>query len=139
MNPLDAAREYLRRGWSPIPIPRGEKKPALAEWQNLRLGEGDLLAHFGDGSNIGVLTGTPSGDLIDIDLDCAEAVALAESFLPRTQMWSGRTQRPRSHAWYRVTGSIPGSASYKDVDKTVLVELRAGGRQTVVAPSVHPD
>ena len=32
---LDAARSYLKRGWSPIPIPHGAKAPVLKAWQKL--------------------------------------------------------------------------------------------------------
>ncbi len=138
---LAAAQDYLRRGWGVVPMPSGTKKPVLPEWQNLRLNEVELATHFVDGSNVGILTGEPSGGLVDVDLDSDEAVALAGVFLPPAAMWSGRESRPRSHAWFMVSGSIPANATFKDVDKdkTVLVELRGTGRQTVVAPSLHPD
>ena len=40
-----------------------------------------------------------------------------------------------------ITGpSVPGYSIFKDMDnRTVLLELRGNGRQTLVPPSVHPD
>ena len=32
---LDVARNYLSRGWRPIPIAHRKKKPTLHEWQKL--------------------------------------------------------------------------------------------------------
>ena len=54
---LDAARDYLRRGWAVIPIPHSEKARREKDWPNLRLSESDLTARFSNGENIGVLLG----------------------------------------------------------------------------------
>ncbi|MED7678934.1 hypothetical protein GN286_13470 [Rhodobacteraceae bacterium IMCC15231] len=61
-----------------------KKNPIKADWSNQPVSAEDALAanqmlqH-----NIGILNGAASG-LIDIDLDCAEAVAFADLFLPET-------------------------------------------------------
>ena len=73
---------------------------------------------------------------MDVDLDVGEAVRIAGRFLPQT-LTSGRESRPHSHWWFR----SPGAANHewKDADgKKRLVELRATGRLTLVAPSTHP-
>lgn len=48
ISPLFAtARDYLRKGWAPVPIPPGEKAPRLTDWPNLRLRDnrdGNLIA-----------------------------------------------------------------------------------------------
>jgi hypothetical protein len=69
-------------------------------------------------------------------LDSAEAVKIAFRFLPAT-LTSGRESRPHSHCWYVAPGAE--SADWKDTDGKKLVELRSTGRQTLVAPSTHPD
>src|SRR5437762_2149011 len=46
MTTPDAAREYLSRGWQPIPVPHRSKKPALKGWPDLRLTAADLARHF---------------------------------------------------------------------------------------------
>jgi hypothetical protein len=135
---LEAARNYLKRGWQPIPVPFQSKKPVLKDWPNLRVTEVDFAKHFAGGlQNIGLLLGEPSNGLVDVDLDAPEAVLLADAFLPKTGMAHGRQSRPRSHLWY-VCAAIPKSQKFTDVDGVVLVELRSTGQQTIVPPSVHP-
>ena len=136
----DAAVDLIRRVWAPVPIPRGQKKPAILRWHQLQLSEADVPQHFAGGENIGVVTGKASGGLVDVDLDCEEAVALAPAFLPATPMRSGRSSRPESHRWY-VVDKVPSYLIVKDVDGdgTTLLELRGDGHQTIVPPSVHPD
>jgi len=40
---------------------------------------------FGDGQNVAVRLGLLSGDLVDVDLDCPEALALADIHVPETR------------------------------------------------------
>src|SRR5260221_13057776 len=63
---LAAARDYLRKGLLPLPIPPGGEAPRVKGWQNLRLSENDLASHFQNGSNIGILLGGPCGSLVDV-------------------------------------------------------------------------
>ena len=85
---------------------------------------------------------------MDVDLDHPLAVAAADVILPDT-LESGREKNPRSHRWY-VCDPAPASRSYclpkpmadrlaLESGEAMLVELRSNGRQTVVAPSVHPE
>src|SRR5215210_7267788 len=98
---LDLARSYLGRGWMPLPVPYREKNPGFTGWQRFHVTEADLSQYFnGQPQNIGVLLGKASGDLADVDLDCAQAVALAQHFLPATGATFGRHSRPRSHWLY---------------------------------------
>jgi len=86
--------------------------------------------------NIGVLLGEPSNDLVDIDLDCDEAIRLAPKFLPKTGAVFGRKSRPRSHRLYVAPGAKTKKFSCADA---MLVELRSTGAQTLFPPSVHPE
>ncbi len=136
-NLLDAARWYLARGYAPIPVPAGSKIPVLKGWTDLRLADADLPQHFNGTGNIGVLLGEPSGWLVDVDLDCEEAVALAPEFLPPTGAKSGRPGKPASHWWYVCEGAK--TRKHQDpATKKMIVELRSTGAQTVVGPSMHP-
>jgi hypothetical protein len=134
---LESARTYLSRGYAVIPVPARKKIPVLKGWTDLRLSEGDLPAHFNGTGNIGVLLGEPSGWLVDVDLDCEEAVALAPKFLPPTGATSGRPGKPASHWWYVCEG-IKTRKHQDPVSKKMIVELRSTGAQTVVGPSIHP-
>lgn len=137
----EVARGYVRRGWSVVPVPRGQKAPRIAGWQTLRLTESDLPARFSNGENIGILTGEVSGNLIDVDLDAPEAMAAADYLLPATDLVHGRPSKPRSHRWYRVSQKL----SYQkfadpcregnDPKNATLIELRQDGHQTIVPPS----
>lgn len=141
---LEMAREYVARKMRVVPVPAGLKRPVLPKWQELRLTETDLPPHFSNGSNIGIILGTPSDGLVDVDLDCIEVESVARFYLPDTKMWGGRDKRPRSHAWYRAVGDAPKTVKFSDPrkkegeDHATLIELRSTGGQTIVAPSRHP-
>jgi hypothetical protein len=135
---LDLALEYLERGFRSVPVPAGRKNPVLDKWQELRLDKPDLPKHFSNGNNIGILLGVTSGGLIDIDLDCSEAVTLAPHFFPATKMQWGHERRPSTHWGYRATGTIPATTRLQ-FGRETLVELRSTGGHTLVAPSTHPD
>jgi putative DNA primase/helicase len=140
---LDYAFEYLARGWSVVPTPPRSKNPGDAVgkgWQKLRLSKDDLSEFFNNGNNIGLILGIPSGGLIDVDCDWKESVFLAPRFLPTTGMISGRETSPCSHYWFTALGvKTKQFVDPTDSDeRSMIVELRSTGAQTLVAPSVHP-
>ncbi len=135
---IATAREYLARGWQPVPIPACEKKPVLKGWPALRLREEDLAHRFHDNDNIGLILGEPSGWLVNVDLDCDDARRLADEFLPPTPARTGRPSVPATHRWYLAEGTV--TKQFRDpVTSEMIVELRATGAQTVVGPSIHPN
>ena len=137
-EPLAAALDLHRRGYRVVPVPSGEKRPRLSGWPGLRLGEDDLRAHFnGRPMNLGVLMGEPSGWIVDVDIDDARALALADDLLPPTAATFGRRSRPRSPRMYRVTAPVE-TLKLKADDGSMLVELRASGCQTIAPGSTHP-
>jgi hypothetical protein len=138
-----AAAFYLAHDAVPVPNGFQTKKPLLKEWQKLlpRAEDLDRLFPPQHRRNIGLSLGAPSKGLLDVDLDCPQAVAAGGVLLPATGWVSGRQGSPRSHWWYRVANP-PDKASdaYKDLDDNKkLVELRSTGGQTVVPPSVWRD
>lgn len=133
------AREYIARGYAPIPVPFGQKAVTREAWQQLRIVTENVGAYFnGHPQNIGLLLGEPSGGLVDIDLDASETVMLANWFLPQTPSRFGRKSRPISHRLYAVDPIIP-TKKFQDVDGKMLVEFRSTGTQTLVPPSVADD
>jgi hypothetical protein len=87
-----------------------------------------------------VLLGPASGELVDIDLDCPEALALADKYTPPTGAIFGRASKPRSHRIYIAPGAVK-EAFADPLDGSTLLELRAAGRdgaahQTLMPPSV---
>lgn len=134
---IEAAHRYLAHGWQVVPVPPGRKAPTVKGWQTLRLTVADLPRAFSNGAGVGLLLGASSRGLTDVDLDSPEAIALAELFLPHTDMIHGRPSKPKSHRWY-TADPIPTPAKFEAPDGTCLVELRSTGQQTVVPPSPHP-
>lgn len=141
---LDAAVAYVEQDLAVVPIPPREKAPRIPNWTALRLRLIELPAHFSNGENIGLILGTPSGGLIDVDLDAREVVAVSDFFLPPTGLVHGRSTMPRSHRWYQVSPSpkylklCDPLLEKSDPEKATLIELRQDGHLTVVPPSVHP-
>jgi hypothetical protein len=123
-----------------LSIPRGQKKPAISSWPNFAPAIDDLPQLFGDGQNIAVRLGRASGELVDLDLDCAEAIALADLYLPKTGAEFGRASKPRSHRLYVAPSAVFESFS-DPISGEMIVELRADGRDggahlSLLPPSV---
>jgi hypothetical protein len=137
---LDAASEYYRRGWRVVPIPAGLKGPLTAGWPDLIIPADNLERYFGADQNIGIRLGAVSGGIVDVDLDCPEALAIAHLYLPGTGAKFGRQSKPLSHWIYTAVGAV--KETFADpFDGSMLIELRADGRegkahQTLFPPSV---
>src|SRR5260221_1739298 len=121
---LRQARIGLRHGWFVVPIPHGRKAPVIKGWPHLRLKEPDLPNAFGETDGIGVILGEPSRDLVDVDQDSDEAIAVGSVFLPATNRIHGRKSKPSSHWWYLVDPA-PAPMQFTDVDGSMIVELRS--------------
>lgn len=158
---LEAARGYLERGWKPLPISTGQKRPNNLNWQlqeiTLRNYQQEFRLWHG---NIGVQFGAVSNGLSDVDLDAYEARAVAPHFLPATGAIFGRKSAPASHRLYvsdlyKTTATAvvmfddpigPTDGNASEHGKRLL-ELRLGrvgddgepiGAQSMCPPSLHP-
>lgn len=130
----------------------------MAGWTKIRwpdptedLGEGEVAVRqafeeytAGGSTNLGILLGEASGDLIDVDLDHPAARRLKSYLLPHTAAVHGRETSRKSHYWYRAKpGTLPPTRRLKIPDVSgrgsgVSVEIRTTGSQTLVPPSIHP-
>ncbi len=143
MTSLDAANAWIRKGFSPVPIPHRSKRPVLNEWQRLEITIDGASQYFnGTSQNIGVLLGDKFGST-DVDCDCPETIAAARAFLPETGLIFGRPSKPFSHYFYRSDPPIQTQQFKDPIGHAMLVELRglssdgSIGLQTVVPPSIH--
>lgn len=140
MNAPATAQEYIKQGWTVTPVHARGKRPLHNDWPRRHARAEDFAAD----SNVGVVLGDVSGGLVDIDLDCPEAVELADTFLPPTREF-GRASSLRSHRIYYARHARTekflqqlGPGKFK-----TLVEIRANktedgeGLQTVFPGSVH--
>jgi DNA polymerase I-like protein with 3'-5' exonuclease and polymerase domains len=146
VDPRSAALSYLQRGFAPLPLPHGSKKPDLEDWPNFRVSAETLNGWF-DSGNIGLLLGAASGGLAAVDLDSREAYAAAQFLLPPTALRGGRGGRPL-HQYFRSAGCQGrkfkdpchrGGATDERPHGALLLEILSDGQQVVVAPSAHPN
>jgi Primase C terminal 2 (PriCT-2)/Bifunctional DNA primase/polymerase, N-terminal len=143
VSPLDAALECYRRGWRVVSIPSRLKKPVIDGWPDLILSPADFPRYFGAGQNLGIRLGAASSGLVDLDLDCLEAIAIADLYLPVTKAEFGRKSKPRSHRLYVAPGAV--KESFADpISGEMLLEIRSDGRQgkahqTIFPPSIADD
>lgn len=86
-------------------------------------------------TNLGLLTGKASENVVDIDLDCEEAIALAPHILHDTRTF-GRQSKPRSHYLYQVEDDLPATIKFQNGQ--MLLELRSDGCQTLYPGSTNP-
>lgn len=138
MTTLKIALDYIERGWSPVPIPYKEKAPIIKGWPALRISAETAPDYFKDQQgNIGVLMGDASNGLVDIDLDCPEAIRLAKHFLPPTATF-GRDSGPRAH-WLYKCENAGQRVAFEIKSMGMVAEFRANGSQTMFPGSTHPE
>lgn len=125
--PILAAKCQLEAlGFKCLPCLPKAKSCNVKDWPQKTFADQDFAAD----SNIAVkLQG-----FIDVDLDCAEAHALAPYILPASACVWGRKSRPRSHWLY--AGELPETASFQF--DGMIVEIRTGHHQTLAPGSTHP-
>ncbi len=113
------------------------KVPAHANWQNEDKTFDEAIALFeAQQSNIGLLLGHKS-NIIDIDCDSLEAVALMHHL---ADGYLGHFKRSHDSAHYLFLCKEGGkTVQLKQPDAGVMIELRGDGGQTMVPPSTHPD
>lgn len=136
---IEQARALMSLGLSIIPVPYKQKGPVLPNWQHVRVTDTNIDKYFSNRkpTNIGVLLGEPSGNLVDIDLDCPEALELAPQFLPAGARLFGRKSKRKSHWVYRLSEPLPSKQFYDPDTDEMLLEFRSTGLQTVFPGSVH--
>lgn len=134
---LEVAKFCLGDAYVPIPVRERSKVPLIESWENSRPTDVQIEKYFTGEGNIAVLTGEPSGWLVDVNLQCDEAVALADSILPTTKAITGHERRPMSHWWY-ICRDVPPCSAYDPVTGELIAEVRSTGQMSLVGPSTHP-
>lgn len=127
-NPLPL---YLESGRIVLPIPSGSKKTAEPGWQDPSRKEFLIPP----GANIAWRL----DDLVDLDLDCPEAVLMAPKILPATPARSGRPSAHGPSHWFYSADEV-AYEKFDDPAGGTLLELRTGsGHYTIVPPSLLPE
>ena len=110
-------------------------KKVIASWSNRRKAIINSVDDVDEYKNYHIITG--DNNIVDIDLDCLEAIKLALYFLPATNMKYGRESNPLSHWLYKVIDLTKKHTrkyfSFEDpnINKETLVELRAHDHYTM--------
>lgn len=135
---LAAALRYAAAGWPVLPVIPGEKIPATAHGVHDASTDPDRVTAWwkaSPGRNVGIATGAPGPDVLDIDVhpDGSGFPAfnrlLREGLAPRP-MALVRTPRRGIHAYYKGTGQRNGHLPAAHVD------YRSQGGYVVAPPSV---
>ena len=119
-------RDYIRRRWRIVPVPPGEKAPNFAGWPDFNATSDNIDREFA-GKNIALIVGSRSGEVVDADLDCSEAIQIADQYLPKTYAEFGRSSKPRSHRLYVARDAVY-EALADPISGEMMLELRADGR-----------
>jgi KaiC/GvpD/RAD55 family RecA-like ATPase len=137
MSAVDVALELLAMGLKPVRILPNTKKAFVDGWPKIVHTEESVRREFRPADNVGALMGEPSGWIVDVDLDSAEAVRIAPDILPATRTF-GRKSKPRSHYLYRAVGAK--TRTWEDAKGRMIVELRScvPACQTMMPGSTHP-
>lgn len=142
----DVGQPLVANGYSIVPIRKGEKRPFMAKWQDLRSTKGDLNRWLNDGHEecgAGILTfGTPAVDIDCLDEDVsAEMIAwIEDEFFIQPPRRYGK--RPKSLLLFRTEHNFRKlkSGVWEDpmFGETHAVEILGDGQQ-FVAFGIHKD
>jgi putative DNA primase/helicase len=140
---LHAARSYADRGWHVLPIPRGQKYPRFAEWQNLASVDDDLITTWWErwpDDGVGIACGAASG-IIVVDVDVADGkvglrtlrdLETRHDELPET--YTVRTPTGGWHYYFRFDPERPLGNGKLGAD----IDTRGEGGQVLAPPTLHP-
>ena len=131
--------DLWNRGFSLVPIPPGDKRPAVKwkEFQSRRPTHDELESWFGGPTNynVGIVTGAVSG-IVVLDCDSPDAVTWADEHLPPTRM-ATRTAKGE-HRFYRHPGGrIPNTVRVHTGEARLEIDVRGDGGCVVGPGSVH--
>ena len=141
-----AACYYCDLGWSVIPLAPRSKVPMKGSGVGEECDDWRSVCWYWSNNpdcNVGIVTGSPSGGLVVIDVDQDETACKygAESLfdweqangkLPETAC--ATTGSGGTHYYYRTPTSIKSA-----VNRTLCIDRRGEGGYVVAPPSVHPD
>ena len=132
---------YFQRRCQPLPVSPRNKRPLKPDWQHQHLTYEQIAAIIDahPDINLGVLLGSVSEQLVDIDIDEPKAIGIFHRLMSPTASMFGRRSKPGSHRIYRVRleDLCVGVKFPHPVTGRMIAELRANGEMTVFPGSTH--
>ena len=135
-----AAKQYLTRGWSVIPLQPRDKRPLFSwkEFQTRLATEAELWDWFGEtDNNIGIVAGQLS-DLTIVDCDSAEAIMFFETQTVERGGDPTTYQVQTAHGMHYYYRFVEGSSNFQARKEWPGLDLRSEGGYVVAPPSIHP-
>ena len=140
-----------RQGLKPITLKSKEKIPKYGkEWKTKICPVQDFVDEKGNDKNVNM--GLMGPDLVDIDLDCPEAVKYGKALLPNSKLIYGKPSSGAAHYLYRCKGKDVKTVQFasqvgempnatKEKPTTMIVEFRHLEEkfQSMIPPSKHPN
>ncbi len=137
-----AAERYLARGWSVLPLKRGDKRP-LIRWETLQQTHADAatLARWftqWPDANIGIVTGEIS-NLIVLDVDPKHGGDHSLTNLERRfEQLPDTVEAPTGGGGRHLYFTHPGGFVRNRAGLAQGIDLRGDGGYVVAPPSLHP-
>ena len=143
---IEIAQMYLRAGFSPIPLVRGEKRPSVRAWQNYAqepMGWSETEQLFADTDSIGLVCGFDGMEVLDIDSkhfdgdELNEFIDMLDDAAPglRDKIVVQHTRSGGQHWIYKCETIEPNQKLARNFNGEVTFETRGVGGQIVVFPS----
>jgi len=133
---LEYALEYIARGWSVIPITRGQKTPSIFSWKEFQTRQPtveEITKWWTDrpSDNIALICGEISG-IIVVDIDPKHGGTTEGLELPPTLC--SRTGGGGQHIFYAWNKDVVGAK----VGIRAGIDIRSEASYVVLPPSLHP-
>jgi len=143
---IEIAQMYLRAGFSPIPLVRGEKRPSVRAWQNYAqepMGWSETEQLFADTDSIGLVCGFDGMEVLDIDSkhfdgdELTEFIDMLDDASPglRDKIVVQHTRSGGQHWIYKCETIEANQKLARNFNGEVTFETRGVGGQIVVFPS----
>ena len=136
MGLVEDALEYLRMGFSVIPLIQRDKKPEInwLEYQKRKPTEDEVRKWFGSGEkNIAIICGKVSGNLVVFDFDNHESMQFVVTNIQETAQ---KTLVVRTGKGYHVYYRMKDPPYFKLPN--LSIDVKGEGGYVVAPPSLHP-
>src|SRR5215218_2096212 len=145
---VEAAQRYHRKGWVPLRLVGKDPQYMGKGWQKRQ--HDDPLPLYTASSNIGILTGEPSRDVVRLDADYEPIPEVTRLLHPEPTLLFGRASNPFSGRLvrskvksrdYRLPKALAGDARlplHGNDPNLVVFQVLSTGKQTMMPPSIHP-